>query len=492
MRFCLTLKIIHEICRNLPTSDLLRCSLLSKAWLLSCRIVLRDLKPSIFSTAPGRACARLKDFEVALRQQSLPFINGMAIIDHHQDHNRQSRCRFNHDNRRTKIGEILFSKLKMKYIRIDWLGDTPYEWNCPAVHLLRRCIQERPQDIVYLELQNLPRIFKIFPANGKVYFPNLRTFKSELKHRAIYGLFVGELIQGAPKLEEYDVPVTESDLSSWTIPEDKLHTLKNVYYRFIYFTTTLTYYEKLAEAKPSLTTLCAQAPDLKTSPLLTRSWDCLHQLFNNSVDTLTRVRLHGLVALMLEDSSAGPFKCVQDELIIEIPMNDDGASLRRAMSYFNFAALFPNVTEAEVESQVGFRASRDFEHEFYSKFHTQRDITMPTSTSRSAGIKAIKLVPGYQQLSIPNVVNIFGHTVIDVEARWVRECGYFWTWPGLKVARLIQRYEQESLDAEICGLFKDEIKYLQTKNEKFLKAYHAVPVREPIYNCASTDYCYSI
>ena len=255
----------------------------------------------------------------------------------------------------------------MKYVEVESIGFPRCEWNCPAVRLLQKYIDERPQDIEYMKVEQMPkRMHKIFPVSSQFRFQNLRVFKSEWEHVRLYAQVTRQLLTGgAPNLEAYDVELGKTELKAGKFPEDKFRILKNVRFEPGCSMAPLEQYEKLVAARPQLITLYAQTPQFKRSPMLFRGWKCLRQLFESSVNSLTTVKMHALVALMLEDGPGQVLLNVRD-LVIEVPRHENGANLRKAMKGFNFKALFPAPTTAKVGPQRNYNG--EFNDNFYNKF----------------------------------------------------------------------------------------------------------------------------
>ena len=148
------------------------------------------------------------------------------------------------------------------------------------------------------------------------------------------------------------------------------------------------------------------------------------------------------------------------------------------MNCFDFSALFPAATKIKVFPQSVYRG--EFNHNFYNKFHTDRQGCSAGADAINGGINKAEL--GYATLNpmVPEMRKIFSSSVNTVEAVSSKEIPHLWTWPGLKFVILVQR-TMENLDGKFCGIFPAEAHWLRNENDEFLMAYHVVPLWEPIY-----------
>ena len=122
-------------------------------------------------TGKAKACSHIKLFEEQLRTRDFSFVNGISVANYRFRH-KSSQCCLFHDEG-SRVGELLVSKLAVKYVEIDWYGLNGDGHSCPAIKLLQRLFSGNANEIVHVRLLHVPRKAMLF-STEKLHFPNLR------------------------------------------------------------------------------------------------------------------------------------------------------------------------------------------------------------------------------------------------------------------------------------------------------------------------------
>ena len=122
-------------------------------------------------TGKAKACLRIKLFEEQLRKRDFSFVNGISIANYRFRHT-SSQCCLSHDEG-FRVGELLLSKLSIKYVEIDWYGLNGDRQSCPAMKLLQKLFSGNANEIVHIRIVHVPRKVTLL-STEQFHFPNLR------------------------------------------------------------------------------------------------------------------------------------------------------------------------------------------------------------------------------------------------------------------------------------------------------------------------------
>ena len=529
-------QIIRKIFLELPKHDLLSCSLVNKAWYKESRSVMMEFREVSISTPGDTPCAYLIWLNEELKRSDTILLNGLCIRIVENEHDCLGRINIH------KHYEAILSKLKVKYLTIDWDPEIPWmadvSWEdllmvlgvqkkmfCPAVQLITELLKKTPNELEELHVTRLPLWARLFTSEdkeeGKVVLSKLKILEvssydthlneTEVATRAMWEPgnpdpilprpMIPDLIAVAPNLQELRKDIDPGDDIDEALPARLSHLIKNVYFSPTEPAEELPY-EKLARRNLQLNTVWAF---LRVVNHLNRScWLALKQMLISSQNSLERFDFDAYIGSMLRPLNIPALPNLRD-VTLSIDFGPWATQVRAELLHLNFTKIFPNVETVELNPYT--RRISDFV-DFRESFNEEDEanpVDQHGGESKTARIKEVLVslciqeddedyvsyisMLGYIFQLFPQTVELFLQLHSwDIPYEYIWTSAASFTMVSLDYRHLPDESDQAlvDLDAQFCGVSPEEMALLREMDDEYLKTVNIVPIKASVVNSSKS------
>ena len=350
--------------------------------------------------------------------------------------------------------------------------------SCPVISLLRRWIPFQDEWIEELELINLPSVVcKQLKKMGQLHMLSLKTLSLSFDFLDLSTRceVLTTFCSNAPKLKKLETAVDHDSLP--LIPVSLYKAIKHFNLTEIPGRTVEQCLLALAEQEPSLRQL--EMPVIPVSAQFFASYKLVFQrLIKSSQSTLENLNVEivdeGSFLAVFNDLFSGPVATVNSLTFYFVSLNE--IEWLPILDNFDFN-LFPGLKNVTILETIA---------------HNTVDVVDNLEPHPSPALSATFLLldsmlsnveVAYFQRVFPNISKLH-HWGIHWDGSSFAQV---WaSWPKLEeLATNLEGYWNCNFDAEICGIFQEEVDFLRQQSTEYLQAVHIVPVRPALTTMSS-------
>ena len=469
------------------TDELKICTVVSKQWNKIVRSYMQDFRNILASCKNKRyekcsspPCAQLKLLNQALTEWTpssvIPFRGIISNLEHENEQVETSssvpKCEDDIDANFSKIiKSIPLHCLVVKFTD----GNPRMPDSCPIISFLRRWVPIQDEVIEELELINMPfAICQEFKKMGVLDMRALKTLKLSLafSDRTLEGRLLTTFCTNAPKLKRLQAPVDHESLP--LLPLSLHKSIEGFELNEITSRSMEKSLLSFAKHQPALRHLYIAIISAEAEYFPGFKLVC-QQIVKSSQSTLESL----CVEILDEPSFLAVFK---DIFVDPVP----------TLRYLGFnigeeADWLPMLEDFDFRLFPCLEHIRIFDYIDYDPVGSDY-ITVPhRSPALSVTWLHLELVladieVAYFQRIFPNV------TKLHYDCHWVGSpFADIWAhWPDLEELVINMNFEWSvNCDAEICGIFQEEVDFLREQSTEYLLAVHIVPVQPALTTMSS-------
>ena len=458
--------ILRNIFSHMSFEDLQECRLVNTTWNFEAGSYIREFRRYDAKVRAGNPCSDLEKLDQFVSEMSILPFNGLTFDFETASHSFNCKCVRNESN----TYEALFKKLSLKFLSVKWkLYFGPVE--CPAIKFIIKLLCEKTAKLQAFELDFPPVGVQNYLVQDWIpWLPELKVFKAEEMSSWKY---IGmKIVNGAPNLKKL---TGDCDMKLLEILPEEKYGLMDIVSLFMTSVEEEGTFRKLAEARPALSFLIANAQAESDGQFNNSFFRVLEQLLTSSRKTLEKFHVN----FVIFPFNRLTFPALLNLRKLIVRTGATAEHLVNMLRSINYQQLMPvldevKITTRSIDDGLEFHVNPWGDHEFQPGQHYSSTVTklvLAIDTNFIPFPRLCPIFPNVKQFSLRPTTN----PVISYGEMWE-------SWPQLQSIQVLEvtDYAGWNSDAKFLGIYPEEIQILKELTDDSLQKINIVPIRPSV------------